>query len=173
MRRSKGPARSKWRRAIHATCRRFRPPRTSGTHMDAPRHYLAEGAGIETMPIAASMGRARVIEIADPEVIRTSELEPHCLEKGERILFKTRNSGQCWKTDHFQKEICLHRAPGRPLPCRARHTNRGRRFIFPSVDSRAEVRKPTVSCSKQAFGSSRGSIWSTWNRANMNCSACR
>jgi arylformamidase len=75
-----------------------------GTHMDAPRHFLANGAGIETMPIAATMGRARVIEIADPEAIRTSELEPHRLAKGERILFKTRNSGFCWKTDQFQEK---------------------------------------------------------------------
>lgn len=75
-----------------------------GTHMDAPRHFLADGAGIETMPIAATMGRARVIEIADPEVIRTSELEPHHLAKGERILFKTRNSRDCWKTDQFQEK---------------------------------------------------------------------
>jgi len=75
-----------------------------GTHMDAPRHFLADGAGIETMPIAATMGRARVIEIADPEVIRTSELEPHHLAKGERILFKTKNSRDCWKTDQFQEK---------------------------------------------------------------------
>ena len=75
-----------------------------GTHMDAPRHYLAGAAGMESMPIAASIGRARVIEIADPEVIRTSELEPHHLANGERVLFKTSNSGRCWKTDHFQKQ---------------------------------------------------------------------
>jgi arylformamidase len=74
-----------------------------GTHMDAPRHYLEGAAGIETMPITASIGRARVIEIHDPEAIRTAELEPHHLAKGERILFKTRNSMHCWKTDHFQK----------------------------------------------------------------------
>jgi len=69
-----------------------------GTHMDAPRHYLEGAAGIETMPITASIGRARVIEIHDPEAIRTAELEPHHLAKGERILFKTRNSMHCWKT---------------------------------------------------------------------------
>lgn len=75
-----------------------------GTHIDAPRHYLEGAAGIETMPIAASIGRARVIEIHDPEAIRTSELEPHRLAKGERALFKTRNSEHCWETDHFQKK---------------------------------------------------------------------
>jgi arylformamidase len=75
-----------------------------GTHMDAPRHYLDGAAGIETMPIAASIGRARVIEIQDPEAIRASELELRHLAKGERVLFKTRNSGSCWKTDHFQEK---------------------------------------------------------------------
>lgn len=75
-----------------------------GTHMDAPRHYLAGAAGMETMPIEASIGRARVIEIRDPEVIRTSELEPHHLAKGERVLFKTGNSELCWNTDHFQEK---------------------------------------------------------------------
>jgi arylformamidase len=74
-----------------------------GTHMDAPLHYLASGAGIETMPISVSIGRARVIEILDPEAIRTSELAPHHLSKGERVLFKTRNSTRCWNTDEFQE----------------------------------------------------------------------
>ncbi len=75
-----------------------------GTHMDAPRHYLEGGAGMETMPISASIGRARVIEIRDPDLIRTSELEPHHLARGERVLFKTGNSAHSWKTDHFQKK---------------------------------------------------------------------
>ncbi len=75
-----------------------------GTHMDAPRHYLEGAGGIESMPITATIGRARVIQIHDPEVIRTSELEPHHLAKGERVLFKTRNSERCWETDHFHKK---------------------------------------------------------------------
>jgi arylformamidase len=81
-----------------------------GTHMDAPRHYLEGAPGIETMPIAASIGRARVIEIHDPEAIRASELETHCLFQGERVLFKTRNSEHCWETDHFQKNY-IYMAP--------------------------------------------------------------
>ena len=76
-----------------------------GTHMDAPRHYLPGGAGMENLPIAAAIGPARVIEIHDPEAILTSELEPYRPAKGERVLFKTRNSERCWKTDHFQKNF--------------------------------------------------------------------
>jgi arylformamidase len=75
-----------------------------GTHMDAPLHYLPGAAGIESMPITAVIGRARVIEIHDQEIIRTSELALHKLAKGERVLFKTRNSSQAWKTHEFQKK---------------------------------------------------------------------
>jgi arylformamidase len=76
-----------------------------GTHMDAPRHYLANGAGIETFPISAGVGRARVIAIHDPELIRVSELQTHRLTKGERVLFKTRNSEECWTTSKFQAKF--------------------------------------------------------------------
>jgi arylformamidase len=75
-----------------------------GTHMDAPRHYLEGAAGIETVPIPAVIGRARVIGIRDPETIRNSELELHKLAKGERVLFKTRNSSQASKSDEFHKK---------------------------------------------------------------------
>ncbi|MGP0074408.1 MAG: cyclase family protein [Bryobacteraceae bacterium] len=75
-----------------------------GTHMDAPRHYIEGAAGMETLPIAAVIGRARVIDIQDREAIRIAELEPHHLAKGERVLFKTANSSTCWKTDHFDKK---------------------------------------------------------------------
>jgi arylformamidase len=77
----------------------------TGTHMDAPRHYLKDGVGIESMPVAAGIGRARVIAIRDPELIRIQELEPHRPAKGERLLFKTRNSRESWKTAEFQKRF--------------------------------------------------------------------
>jgi len=76
-----------------------------GTHMDAPRHFLEGAAGIEKVPISACIGRARVIEIHDTEAIRIPELEPHHLAKGERVLFKTRNSASYWNSDHFQSKF--------------------------------------------------------------------
>ena len=76
-----------------------------GTHMDAPRHYLPDGAGIETFPITAGVGPARVIAIHDPELIHVSELKPYRLTKGERVLFKTRNSEECWTVSKFQEKF--------------------------------------------------------------------
>ena len=32
-----------------------------GTHMDAPRHFLAEGAGLDQQNLSACMGPARIM----------------------------------------------------------------------------------------------------------------
>src|SRR5579872_5166146 len=77
----------------------------TGTHVDAPLHYLTGALGIDAMPVAATVGRARVIAIVDEHVIRVEELESHGVAKGDRLLFKTRNSEQCWKTDRFQEKF--------------------------------------------------------------------
>lgn len=76
-----------------------------GTHMDAPRHFLEGGHGMETMPLDATIGPARVIEIRDREKIPVKEVEPHRLAKGERVLFKTRNSSDHWKTNQFEERF--------------------------------------------------------------------
>ena len=73
----------------------------AGTHLDAPVHFLPGGVGIDAMPPAAMIGPARVIEIRDPEAIRPAELAPHRLRRGERVLFKTRNSDRCGRASAF------------------------------------------------------------------------
>ncbi len=77
----------------------------TGTHMDAPRHYLPDGAGIESFPVSAGVGPARVIAIHDAEAIGVEELKPYRLAKGERVLFKTRNSLQAWSASTFQERF--------------------------------------------------------------------
>lgn len=65
----------------------------TGTHMDAPRHFLREGAGMEALPLEAVMGPTRVVESSHPEAVQAGEI-PGDLEQGERILFKTQNSAR-------------------------------------------------------------------------------
>ena len=48
----------------------------TGTHIDAPLHFIPNGATIDTMPIEALMGPARIIEIQDPVSVKTEELKP-------------------------------------------------------------------------------------------------
>lgn len=75
----------------------------TGTHMDAPLHFIENGASIDTLPVSVTVGRARVIGIQDRETIRVGELEPHEIARGERVLFKTANSSRLWKTGTFQE----------------------------------------------------------------------
>jgi len=77
----------------------------TGTHIDAPVHFIHQAAGIDEMPLAATMGPARVIEIADPRVITADELRGHSLQAGERVLFRTANSPRCWQADRFVEDF--------------------------------------------------------------------
>ena len=77
----------------------------TGTHMDAPIHFVRDGVGIDRMPLDATIGHARVIEIQDPVSIKPNELGPHGIGRGERILFKTRNSSREWWTQDFIEDF--------------------------------------------------------------------
>lgn len=73
----------------------------TGTHIDAPIHFLPGGTGAEEVPLENLIGPGRVIEIKDPDAIKAEELRHHNLGVGERLLFKTSNSERCWKTSKF------------------------------------------------------------------------
>ena len=77
----------------------------TGTHMDGPIHFVREGQGLDEMPLTATIGRARVIEIRDPGSIKLDELRPHRLQRGERILFKTQNSARRWSSENFMEDF--------------------------------------------------------------------
>lgn len=64
----------------------------SGTHIDAPLHFIADGLTVDRAPLDAMMGRARVIEIADRDSIKADELKTHDWSGVERVLFKTHNT---------------------------------------------------------------------------------
>lgn len=63
----------------------------TGTHVDAPIHFIAGGAGAESLPLDALCGPVRLVQITDPEAVRVPELERGGLNGAERVLFKTRN----------------------------------------------------------------------------------
>ena len=73
----------------------------TGTHIDAPIHFLRGGTGAEQIPVENLIGPARVIEIKDPDAVKAEELRLHKLGARERLLFKTSNSERCWKTSQF------------------------------------------------------------------------
>jgi arylformamidase len=77
----------------------------TGTHMDAPSHFIEGGATIDAMPFDATVGPAIVIAIEDDEAIRVAELERHAIGRGDRVLFKTRNSPAAWNAGRFVEDF--------------------------------------------------------------------
>jgi arylformamidase len=77
----------------------------TGTHMDAPLHFIRNARSIDTMPLDATIGPARVIPIHDAKSIKREELLGHSIARGERLLFKTVNSTNSWKSDHFDEKF--------------------------------------------------------------------
>jgi arylformamidase len=66
----------------------------SGTHVDAPAHFIEGAATVETLPLDSLIGEAEVVEVAEHiEVIDENFIAINCLRGSQRILFKTRNSG--------------------------------------------------------------------------------
>lgn len=71
----------------------------SGTHIDAPMHFVAAGASIDHIPLDRLIGPARVVEIPDDvQSIDASELTKHDWRGAPRILFRTRSSRHGWMT---------------------------------------------------------------------------
>ena len=66
----------------------------TGTHVDAPYHFLSDGDTVENMLLEVLIGKVKVVRIDDHvDVITRDVLERIHLEDGiERVLFKTRNS---------------------------------------------------------------------------------
>lgn len=72
----------------------------TGTHMDAPKHFLVEGVAMDALDLDAVLGPCRVIGIKDREAVRPNEL-PKDLRVGDRVLFKTINSLKYTKLGFF------------------------------------------------------------------------
>jgi arylformamidase len=78
----------------------------TGTHMDAPGHFLAGGGGIDEFPLEVGIGRARVISMPpNVRAIGRAELEGTGIRRGERVLLKTRNSSGRWDDREFQPDF--------------------------------------------------------------------
>ncbi len=64
----------------------------SGTHLDAPAHFVSGGRTIDQYEVREFILPAHVIRIDDPEAVRGSALLESEIRPGEALLFKTCNS---------------------------------------------------------------------------------
>jgi arylformamidase len=70
----------------------------AGTHIDAPRHFIADGDTVENLSLEVLIGSALVIDIPYAEYITADHLEAAKIPPTtERLLIKTENS-RLWDT---------------------------------------------------------------------------
>jgi arylformamidase len=65
----------------------------SGTHVDAPFHFISDGATIDALPLERFIGPALVHAVDAERYVTEEHVNAIDLGSATRVLFKTRNSG--------------------------------------------------------------------------------
>ena len=76
----------------------------TGTHIDAPYHFVEGGKRLHEIPLEKLIGKATVFEIAGARSIGREDLERLKWDGVERVLFKTDNS-QHWQDGEFYADF--------------------------------------------------------------------
>ena len=81
----------------------------SGTHIDAPMHFVANGAPIDQVALDPLIGPARVIDVPDSvRAIDAGELNKHDWKSAKRVLFRTRSTLRGWMdSPEFHKDFAF------------------------------------------------------------------
>jgi len=81
----------------------------SGTHIDAPMHFVANGAPIDQVALDPLIGPARVIDVPDSvRAIDAGELNKHDWRSAKRVLFRTRSTLRGWMdSPEFHKDFAF------------------------------------------------------------------
>ena len=77
----------------------------TGTHVDAPSHFIDGAHGVEELPLDALVGPAYVAEFSGNTHITATDLESMAIPADcQRLLFKTRNSA-FWVDPEFHTDF--------------------------------------------------------------------
>jgi arylformamidase len=87
----------------------------TGTHMDAPLHFIAGAPGIDTLPLDLLIGPALVADVDAERLIEPEHLAALPLARHTRVLLKTKNSA-LWDRPAFSRDyVALSLAGARLL----------------------------------------------------------
>lgn len=75
----------------------------TGTHVDAPRHFLDDGAAVDALALDLLIGPARVVAIAHGGGIGAEDLAEAGVRDDVRVLLRTPNSG-LWNRRSFHRD---------------------------------------------------------------------
>lgn len=82
----------------------------SGTHVDAPVHFIEGASGVDSVALDALVGPCEVVEVPD----LSRESVARAPEGAERVLFKTPNS-ELWARDEFAENFARLEGPAAEL----------------------------------------------------------
>ena len=84
----------------------------TGTHVDAPSHFLKDGKTVDEIRLDRLMGRAKVLDfVTIGESISDDDLERYEIEEGDILLFRTANSS-CEPFHQFHRKFIYLDASG-------------------------------------------------------------
>ena len=78
-----------------------------GTHVDAPRHYVADGTPVDQLRLDILVGPCRVVEYTGKEHIPASYIQELDLRGVPRLLIKTSNSAILGRPEFHEDYIAL------------------------------------------------------------------
>lgn len=74
----------------------------TGTHVDAPMHFKLDGLRLDQLPLDSFVGTALVVDAThEKEKVTLSSVKKEKIQKGDIVLFKTRNSSE----DFFREDF--------------------------------------------------------------------
>jgi arylformamidase len=90
----------------------------AGTHVDAPLHFVPDGAGIDSVPLERFIGPAVVHHVDADRFITEAHVSAIPLEGATRVLFKTRNSDLLKRRDFEPDFVAFSLGAARALVAR-------------------------------------------------------
>lgn len=75
----------------------------TGTHVDAPHHFVEKGITVDEIPLEVLIGRVRLFSVCETKRITLDDVERLDLAGVERVIFKTVNS-QYWNLPTFKED---------------------------------------------------------------------
>lgn len=76
----------------------------TGTHIDAPWHFVDGGKKLNEIPLTTLVGDAIVVAVEGTKSIARTSIESFDFQAAERVLFKTENSKH-WRDDAFFEQF--------------------------------------------------------------------
>jgi arylformamidase len=77
----------------------------TGTHVDAPAHFIEGAAKVESLALDVLIGEAHVIEVPEDHLAISEQFVlDHCAPGTTRVIFKTRNSA-FWNGSEFRADF--------------------------------------------------------------------